>query len=456
MSKEILGGYSARVRALLSKHGVEAFSRVSLALDDGRVIEGIVLPRPEFGDPDVLVVKLDNGYNIGIDVDRVKELKLVSPHRPAPLVELRLPHLKPGLPKVCMVSTGGTIASRIDYKTGAVYPFFSAEEIYSMIPELEDLAFIKAETLFSIFSEDMTPQHWERLAERIYETFEREKPAGVVVAHGTDTMAYSAAAMAFALRDLPGPVVFVGAQRSSDRPSSDTALNVICAVKTAVEAPFGESVIVMHGSPSDDFCLVHRGVKARKCHTSRRDAFRSVNDVPLAVVRPGRPLAVTNHRYKPRNPQGPTLLNGFESKVALVKFYPGMSSELIEALVDKGYKGVVLEGTGLGHIATRLIPTVRRAVEEGVVIVMTSQCLWGRINMNVYRTGVELIKAGVVPAEDMLPETAYVKLSWVLAHTADPQEARRLMLKNMAFEINPRNEERYYPPVWWGVDVGKP
>ena len=446
-------GYSAEVKSVLESKGIPLFSRVRLLLKDGRTIEGIILPRPEYGDPNVLIIKLDNGYNIGISGERIRNISIISALKPAPLVPVRHPELRPGLPLVYMIGTGGTIASRIDYRTGAVYPSFSAEEIYSMIPELEDIALIKAETLFSIFSEDMTPRYWTEIAEKIYNVFNEEKPAGIVIAHGTDTMAYSAAAMAFALDKLPGPVVFVGAQRSSDRPSSDTAINVICAIKTAIEAPFGESVLVMHGSPSDDFCLAHRGVKARKCHTSRRDAFRSINDVPLAVIRPDKPLKVVNDRYKPRDPNGPELRNGFEEKVALVKFYPGMTSDIIDALVDKGYRGIVLEGSGLGHIATSLIKTAERAIDEGVAVVMTSQCIWGRINMNVYRTGVELLKVGVIPGEDMLPETAYVKLSWVLARASDLKEVRRLMLKNIAFEINPRNEERYYPPVHWGVRV---
>ncbi len=440
-------GYGEVALSLLSRYNAGVFDRVRVHAD-GEVIEGILLPRPGYGDPDVLVLKLDNGYNIGVDSRRVSRLEVLYKYEPRPLAEPRPPRVRKGLPLVHVLGTGGTIASRVDYQTGAVYPYFTAEEIYSMIPEVEEVAVIRATTLFNIFSEDMTPSHWARIAEEVGKVFEREGPRGVVVAHGTDTMAYTAAALAFALRRLPGPVVLVGAQRSSDRPSSDTALNVLAAVETAVRAPFGESVIVMHGSVDDDYCLAHRGVKARKMHTSRRDAFRSVNDLPLALIRPLREFRVINERYIPRSEEGPVVEASFDERTALVKFYPGMPAEVLEFFIDKEYHGLVVEGTGLGHVARRLIPTVQRAVEEGVAVVIASQCIWGRVNMNVYRTGVELLKAGAIPAGDMLPETAFVKLSWVLARTRDLREVRELMLADIAHEHNPRSEARYYPPVY--------
>lgn len=441
-------GYSPAVLKLLEKYRANLFQEVNIKLVDQREINGIILPRPLYGDPDVLVLKLPNGYNIGIEYKKIKDIIVISPAKKKPLVELAFPHFKEDLPLVYMLSTGGTIASRIDYSTGAVYPFFTAEEIYSMVPELLDLAYIKAETVYSIFSEDMTPKRWDELAKRIYEIYKKEAPAGIIVAHGTDTMGYTAAAIAFAVRNLPGPVIFVGSQRSSDRPSSDTALNVICAVKTAVEAPFGESVVVMHGCTSDDYCLAHRGVKVRKMHTSRRDAFRSVNDIPLALIHPQQRIKLLTSRYLKRSEKEPQLLGGFEEKVALIKFYPGMHPEILEFLYEEGYKGVVIEATGLGHVSEKLLEPIRKMVKDGIPIVITSQCMWGRVNLNVYRRGVELIKAGALPGEDMLPETAFVKLSWVLRRASDIECAYKLMLTNYVYEINPRSEERFYPPVW--------
>ncbi len=441
-------GYGEAAAELLSAAGAGVFDEVELERDDGALVRGVLLPRPQYGDPNVLVVKLPNGYNVGIDARRVKSLRRVGRVEPSRGAAAPAPSPKPGLPRVHFVGTGGTIASRVDYVSGAVYPYFTAEEIYSMVPELEDVALVSAETLFNVFSEDMTPRHWSAIAERVAKVFESEGPAGVIVAHGTDTMGYTAAALAFALRRLPGPVILVGAQRSSDRPSTDSATNVLAAAVTAVKAPFAESVVVMHAGPDDTAFYVHRGVRVRKMHTSRRDAFRSVNAVPLAKVElPSRELKVFARRFTPRSSEGVVLEGGFEERVALVKFYPGMSPEVLDFLVDRGYRGVVIEGTGLGHVSADLVPSVRRATEEGVVVVVASQCIWGRVNMNVYRRGVELLKAGAVPAEDMLPETAFVKLSWVLARAQGREEAVRLFLTNVAHEMDERSEEWYYPPL---------
>ncbi len=432
--------------ALEVLEGVSVFDEIEVEREDGAVLRGVLLPRPRYGDPDVLVLKLPNGYNIGVSARRIKQLRRigrVEPTRGAAAPQLSI---KRSLPRIHLIGTGGTIASRVDYLTGAVYPYFTAEEIYSMVPELEEVALLSCETLLNVFSEDLTPSHWSKIAERVAQVFEREQPAGVVIAHGTDTMGYTAAALAFALRRIPGPVVLVGAQRSSDRPSSDAATNMLAAAIAAIKAPFAESVVVMHAGLDDTSFYVHRGVKVRKMHTSRRDAFRSVNAIPLAKVSlPDRSFHMLARRYLPRSNEV-TLENGFDEKVALLKFYPGMGPEVLEFLVDRGYHGVVIEGTGLGHVATRLIPSVRRAVDEGVAVVIASQCLWGRVNMNVYRTGVELLKAGAMPAEDMLPETAYVKLSWVLARTRELKEVKRIFSTNLAFEIEERSENRFYPP----------
>lgn len=445
-----LENYGSVVRKIVSENGIELFDRVRIETTDGMVLEGVFMPRPEVGDENVIVLKLDNGYNVGVDSRKIKFIIKIGHREPAPLVQLSLPKGVEKLPKVFFIGTGGTIASRIDYKTGAVYPFFTAEEIYSMIPELEEIAFIKAETLFNIFSEDMTPGHWSKIAKKIEEVFKKEDPRGIVVAHGTDTMHYSAAAMAFAIRKAPGPIVFVGAQRSSDRPSSDSAFNVVAASLTAIQAPFAESVIAMHGSVSDDVILVHRGVKARKMHTSRRDAFMTINGIPLArVILASRKFEVLSNKYKRRDEEV-EVYPKFSDKVVLLKYFPGMKNEVIDFLVEKGYRGIVLEGTGLGHVSNSLISSVRSAIKDGLVVVIASQCIWGRINMNVYRTGVELLRAGAISAEDMTPETAYVKLSWVLGQTDDVEEAIGLFKENIAYEIEPRSEYRFYPgAMWW-------
>ncbi|OYT62516.1 MAG: Glu-tRNA(Gln) amidotransferase GatDE subunit D [Thermofilum sp. ex4484_15] len=443
---EEIGNYGERITSLLKEKGIEIFSRIRFHYK-GRILEGILLPRPQYGDKDVLVVKLDNGYNIGIHIDYVSELTLVEKGLKRRRTEVKSVKGKERLPLIAVVGTGGTIASRVDYVTGAVYPTLSPEDIYDLVPEIAEIANLETEELLNIFSEDMVPKYWDLIAERVAYYF-RKGAKGVIIAHGTDTMGYTSAALSFILRNLPGPVTLVGAQRSSDRPSSDTSLNMLSATIIGVSAPFGEVTVVMHGSIGDTFCLVHRGTKVRKCHTSRRDAFRSINSNPIALVTK-RGLTMLTKEYRPRSEVDELrVLKGFDDKVALIKFYPGMDPSIIEYLIDSNYHGIVIEGTGLGHVRKELLKPLSKAIKNGIPVVITSQCIWGRVNLNVYRRGVELLKIGVIPGEDMLPETALVKLMWVLARTRDLEEVRKLMLTDIAFEINRRSLFEYYPPVY--------
>ncbi|MEM4201951.1 MAG: Glu-tRNA(Gln) amidotransferase subunit GatD, partial [Candidatus Hadarchaeum sp.] len=252
------------------------------------------------------------------------------------------------------------------------------------------------------------------------------------------TMGYTAAALSFMLKGLFRPVVLVGSQRSSDRPSSDAALNLISAVAVAARSDIAEVVVVMHGSTEDDFCLIHRGTKVRKCHTSRRDAFQSINDIPLGMVQSGQ-IKLFRDDYHRASLQGRVRVQGrFEKKVALLKVTPGLPSSVIKDIVASGDKGIVIEGTGLGHAPQSLFEGIEFARKRNVPVVMTSQCLWGRVNMNVYSTGRDLLQLGVIPAEDMLPEVAWVKLMWVLGRTKDLDKAAKLMQQNLAGEITSR------------------
>ncbi|MEM2282947.1 MAG: Glu-tRNA(Gln) amidotransferase subunit GatD [Candidatus Hadarchaeales archaeon] len=427
-------GYRGRASELLKEAGVKPGDRVKVE-KNGRVYEGIVMPRSELGDDQHLVLKLPNGYNIGISIDgiRIKKLEEGTLTRPPPpsLPTLRQDESKP---LVAILGTGGTIASRVDYRTGAVFPAFTPEEICTSVPELVEIARIKVVEVCNVFSEHMTPDLWIKIAEEVAKQI-NEGAKGVVVAHGTDTMGYTAAALSFMLQNLFRPVMLTGAQRSSDRPSSDSALNLISAVAAAT-SDIAEVCVVMHGSVSDDFCLIHRGVRVRKCHTSRRDAFISVNDFPIGRVR-GAKVELLRSDYRKASPEGRVWVDSrLDPRVALVKVYPGMGPEIVESLIDNKYHGIVLEGTGLGHVPQSLFPALKKAAEEGVSLVMTSQCLWGRVDMKVYSTGRDLLQLGVIPAEDMLPEVAYVKLMWVLGRTRKPEEVRELMRKNLAGEIS--------------------
>jgi len=442
-----LPGYEGKLRELLESKGARVGCRIRITRFGGReIIEGLLMPKHAFSSPYVVVLKLDNGYNIGVEVREDTSIEVLECRTPPKAMRIKLAP-RPELPYVKVIGTGGTIASKVEYETGAVKPSMSPEDLVELIPELMDVANIDSEVLFNILSENMTPYHWQVLAERIAKLITNESFKGFVVAHGTDTMSYTAAALAFALQKLPCPIVLVGAQRSSDRPSTDAALNFLSAVLTAVHAPFGEVVVCMHATPSDTLSLVHRGVKVRKMHSSRRDAFQSINDLPLAKVDPiSKKFEIINKRFIPRASKDELVVKPkFDDRVALIKAYPGFQAEIIDMLVDRGFHGIVIEGTGLGHIAENVIPSIKRAIESGVAVVMTTQTLFGRINMNVYTTGRKLLQVGVIPGEDMLPEVAYVKLSWVLAQTRDLNEVKRMMLHNYVNEINYVHTLELYP-----------
>jgi len=434
---ERLSGYRGGLKKALEAEGIDVGDFVSI-LTEGFEYQGILMPRSELEDEWHMVLKLKSGYNVGIAFKpgetifkRLREAEKPRFEPPPPPVS------KEGLPRVSIISTGGTIASRVDYFSGRVYPAISASDLYSVVPELSEIAVIDSEILYSIFSEDLTPKHWVGLADGVAEKIS-EGVNGVVITHGTDTLGYSAAALSFALQDLPVPVILVGSQRSSDRPSSDAALNLIGAVTAAAAAPFAEVVVGMHTTTSDIDIAFHRGTKVRKCHTSSRYAFQSVNAEPLVRYSKGK-IEMLLSDYKHRDPNRLlSLRNNFEERVALIKFHPGFNAELMDWLVDQGYKGIVLEGTGLGHVGQICFKSIERAMREGLIVVMTSQCLWGRVHMKVYRTGIQLLKMGVISMEDMLPETALVKLMWTLGQTNDRREAVELLKMNISQEFSPR------------------
>lgn len=454
-SGEGLSGYTGLALEKLREAGARPGDLIEIKRPGAPVIRGFLMPRYELEEKPIIVVKLPNGYNIGVRVTSDSEVRLIERRgargpagAPAPLAE---PPEKLPSESVIIIGTGGTIASRIDYETGAVRPSLDPEEVAQAVPEILHYARVDAIELFQVFSENMTPKLWERLAEEIAKAIERGYD-GVVVAHGTDTMGYTAAALSFAFsKGLPVPIALTGAQRSSDRPSSDAAFNLAAAVLTASRAPFAEVVVVMHGETGDTYALAHRGTRVRKMHTSRRDAFQSINDLPLAKIWPQKGvIEVINKSFRERGRTELVLENGFDDRVALIKHYPGMNGELIEMLVDRGYHGIVVEGTGFGHVSDGAIKAIERATQEGIPVVIASQTLFGRVNLNVYSQGRKMLKAGAIPVEDMLPETAYAKLSWVLARTRDLKEVARIMRTPLAGEIGPRHNLRLYPRWYHG------
>lgn len=392
----------------------------------GRVFEGIAMPSFTGN----FVLKLDSGYNVGFREYELIEVLEEEKFKP----EISKLEMKKDLPSIKIISTGGTIASKVDYRTGAVTSQFTAEEIASEVPELTEICNVDAELLYNILSENMKPDNWIELVQHVYRALKRYE--GVVITHGTDTMHYSSSALSFML-STPKPVVFVGAQRSSDRPSSDAAMNLLCAAKIATD-DLGEVVVVMHGSTSDDFCYVHRGVKVRKNHTSRRDAFQSINAKPIARVSyPSLNVEWISWRFR-RGERKLKLMDKLEKRVVLIKFFPGLKSDVLEYYHSKGYRGFVIEGTGLGHVSTDWIDTLKRICEDSVVVI-TSQCLWGRVCDRVYDTGRDLLKAGVIEGEDMLPEVALIKLMWLLGNYS-VEETKEMVRRNVVGEIEPTTQ----------------
>jgi glutamyl-tRNA(Gln) amidotransferase subunit D len=429
-------GYKGEALSALKKAGCQVGDGIRVT-SNGKTYEGILIPRSETGDGKHVVVKLKSGYNIGVRITPNVKIEKVGKGTKPSFASPPLPEEKPELPKVVILSTGGTIASRVDYRTGAVRSALSASDLYGVVPELSDIARVKTEIVFSLYSENITQKHWTQLAQTVAEHI-KQGADGVVIAHGTDTMAYTAAALSFALQNLPVPVILVGAQRSSDRPSSDAATNLIAAVQAATKAPFAEVGLAMHETLSDTAIAVNRGTKVRKCHTSRRGTFKPVNATPIARVKNNEIKMLTDDYQKRDAAKKVVLKPEFREEVALVKFYPGLNPAVIDWYVEKGCKGILLEGTGLGHVSQYCFDAIQNAVKHDVVVALTSQCIWGRVNMNVYDTGRDLLARGVIPLDDMFPETAVVKLMWVLGQTSDPNEAKKLLKANVAGEFSPR------------------
>ena len=438
--------YSEEIEALLRNKRIEVGDRI-VVFKKGKRYEGILMPRIELGDKSCLILKLDNGYNIGIKFEKGvkikkvrKEWKIEKPKAEGKKILI----FDKKLPLISIIGTGGTIASRIDYRTGGVYASFSPNDIAMQIPELREIANIKVEQIMNIMSEDMSPERWIEIARAVAKEI-NSGSKGIIVTHGTDTLHYTSAALSFMLKDLPCPVALVGSQRSSDRGSSDAVMNVTCAANFVTNSDVAEVCVVMHGSISDDYCFAIRGTRARKMHTSRRDAFKSINELPIAKIYwESRKIEILNENYRKRSESKVRVDDKIERKVALIKCYPGLNPDIFDFYLEKGYKGFVIEATGLGHVPTlgeySLLPKIEEATKSGIPVVITSQCLYGRTHPTIYHNLRELLKRGAIFVGDMLPEVAYVKLMFVLGHTKNLEKVKEIMLTNLAGEISERIE----------------
>jgi len=445
--------YKGKASEILNRKGIKIGQTINIRTTSG-MYSGILLPRYELFDDNHIVIKLGNGYNIGINMTKIisidnsssgpqssthidgkspdNQFKAIDKFRSTDLDH------KDSLPKVALISTGGTIGSKIDYRTGGVTSVLSASELYLSVPEISRYASVDTEMLLNEYSENLTPDHWTLMANKIIEKINMGIYSGIILSHGTDTMHYTSAALSFALRNAPIPIVLTGAQRSSDRPSSDAALNLIGATRFAVKSDYSGVFVIMHANTSDCLLACHLGTRVRKNHTSSRDAFESIDIEPIALIHRDS-INMQSNRMLKLTRRGDVKYSSYETSfdrhVILLQYYPGFESTIISDLVKKGCKAIIFEGTGLGHVSSDCFAQLKLAIESGMMIFMTSQCIWGRVNLNVYNTGRDLLGIGIVPLSDMTSETALVKAMWLIANNESSADIKRKMQENICNEI---------------------
>ena len=440
-------GYSESLKRKFKEKCIDIGDKIRIE-KGGEVYEGILMPRVE-GNNDIITIKLDNGYNIGIKDSKDLKIEKINNNKQPEKKKVSL-GFDAKKPTILILHTGGTIAAKVDYRTGGVIASFEPEDLIEMFPEINEIANIKSKLIRRMFSEDMRFEHHQMIAREI--TKEASRVDGIIVTHGTDTMHYTSASLAFMLEDLPIPVILVGSQRSSDRPSADSAMNLICAAKFIAKTDFAGVAVCMHATINDDFCYIHHPCKVRKMHTSRRDAFQPVNALPYAKVWfKEDKIEFLRSDYPKRGDKKIKLRDKFEEKVGLVKFYPGFDEKILEFYEKNGYRGLVLEGYGLGQIPIneideftkinkRTFEILKRLSEKGCLIVASSQTIFGRVNLNVYSTGRDMQSIGIIGCEDMHPEVAFVKLKWLLGNYSS-EEARKMVKENLRGEIADRTIE---------------
>ncbi len=387
------------------------------------ILEGILVKE----DDKHLTLKLVSGYNIGIEkhkIERIEEIREITHTK----TEIKATQ-DSALPKVLIIHTGGTIASKVDYQTGAVTARFSPEELIDMFPELKDLAKIESKLMGNMASDDMRFAHYNLMAKEI----EKNKDVkGIIITHGTDTIHYTSAALSFIFEHLPIPVVLVGSQRSSDRGSSDSAMNLISAVAFIANTSLKGVFICMHESMDDENCIILNGLNAKKLHSSRRDAFKPINVKPIARVSFSTKEIeyISEYPSSSLNAEGKLKIHLFNEslKIGIMVSHPNMfASEFGD------YDGLILEGTGLGHFPINEIDEMTSehtkikeklmALSKKIPVVMTLQTVYGSVNMNIYTPGRKLIEMGVIGNLSSLnTETAFIKLAWLLSQKLDPHE----------------------------------
>ena len=423
---------------------------------------GLVLPPTA---PKHITIKLDNGYNVSFPNEALHSWDQLDQPAGADPPEYVNPEVDANLPRVRLIHTGGTIASKVDYATGAVEAKFEPQELLDALPELAAIAQLDAVKIGNMFSDDIRPQHWNIMAEACAQAFE-EGYRGVVISHGTDTLHITSSALNFAFAGKggrpAGPIVMVGSQRSSDRGSSDATENLLAAVHWAANAPAplgseGDgAVVVMHDTSSDGVLAVHSGLGVRKMHSSRRDAYHPINAQPIAKLTltpdgfstdllPWYEAAQQEGTH--RSPTSSPAL--FETGQRLAQFVAGpwLHAEHVEAVVNTGVQGVIIHGTGLGHLPIddpqndapenqQLWRSLIRCVNRELPVVIVNQCIHGPVDMNVYSKGRKQQDMGLLGhGVNSTPEATMTKLHWVLSQGMKVAEA---MQENLCGEHRER------------------
>jgi len=410
---------------------------------EGRVIESY--------DSEVILLKQKSGYNIGIDKNKIKSVQLIEKFKEKKEKIHEVTQEKKN-PKIMILHTGGTVASKIDYETGGVKAQVTPSELLALFPELKEMANIDSKLVFQMFSEDMRPGHWIEMAKEIEKEIKKGVD-GIIITHGTDTMHYTSAALSFMLKNLPIPIIIVGAQRSSDRGSSDAFLNIYCAVKFIAQTDFAGVAICMHSSSNDNGCHILQGTKVRKLHTSRRDAFKPINCKPIAKVSKNN-IEFLRQDYKKKDKNRKLELDAvFNNRIAIIKSRPGITSKEFELYKD--YDGLIIEGTGLGHLPInkldketeeneKILKTLEKFIKKGMIIIIASQCIFGSTNDNVYSTGRKLKEIGTIEAKDLTSETSFAKLGWLLGHNWKKELIKEKFSQNLVGEYNERISEEEF------------
>jgi len=420
---------------------MEPGTRVKITTTDEEH-EGILMP----AEKDYYSIKLKTGYNMSIKKQKVMSIKQIKAAPKEVLKKSRGGKMK-GLKTIAVIHTGGTVASKVDYDTGGVIASYTADDFVEMFPGVMKIANVRTRLIGNLMSEDLLFKHYRLMAKAVIEE-QRKGAVGVIIGHGTDTLGYTAAALSFMLENISIPVILIGAQRSSDRPSSDAGMNMECAAHFITRSGFKGVAVCMHEGMDDGSCLILPACKTRKMHTTRRDAFKAVNDLPIARVKTdGTFKFLRKDYYKPKSDKLKPLLK-MEDQVAIIRTYPNFHPDFFEVLSKKGYKGLVLESTGLGQAPTNIpenLPNyeaLKAFIKKGGVVVLTSQCIYGRVHPYVYSNCRRLVDIGVIFGEDMITETAYIKLAWLLGNF--PSKVNEMITTDLRGEISERTQADHF------------